>query len=334
MILVISYDEDHTLDVISRLEAAGREVARFDLADFPAHGVINFDSSDGNQPDCTLTTPTGHASLAGCRVAWWRRMRPFSVDPTLRTARDQGFAASETSQALHGMFHALNCTWINPPSLDAVAHHKPYQWETARRVGLALPRTLVTNQPERARRFIQDVGVGRTVFKCFLAQAEAWRETRLVRREDLAQLDAVRYAPVIFQEFVPGADLRVTVVGERVFAAEIDASATSYPVDMRTVVNEARVRPVTLPPALTDTLLRFMSRLGLVYGAIDLRRRPDGQYVFFEVNPAGQWLFVEHRAGLPISEELAALLARLDAPGHAHDRERATTSQSLVGRAA
>ncbi|BDM70852.1 ATP-grasp ribosomal peptide maturase [Streptomyces nigrescens] len=334
MILVISYDEDHTLDVIGRLEAAGREVARFDLADFPAHGVINFDSSDGSQPVCTLTTPTAEASLAGCRVAWWRRVRPFTVDPTLCTARDQGFAASETSQALYGMLHALDCTWINPPSLDAVAHHKPYQWEVARRVGLVLPRTLVTNQPERARRFIEDVGVGRTVFKSFLAHAEAWRETRLVRPQDLAHLDAVRYAPVIFQEFVPGADLRVTVVGERVFAAEIDASATRYPVDMRTVVDEARVRPVTLPPALTDTLLRFLRRLGLVYGAVDLRRRPDGSYVFFEVNPAGQWLFVEHRTGLPISAEVAGLLARTDARGEAPDRARAVASRPLVGRTA
>ncbi|ARF53756.1 MvdC/MvdD family ATP grasp protein [Streptomyces gilvosporeus] len=330
MILVISYDEDHTLDVVGRLEAAGREVVRFDLADFPAQGVINLDYPDGGPPDCTLTAPTGSASLADCRVAWWRRVRPFTVDRTLRTARDQGFAASETNQALYGLFHGLGCAWINPPELDAIAQHKPYQWETARRVGLMLPRTLVTNQPERARRFVQEVGVGRTVFKSFLAHADAWRETRLVRPEDLEHLDAVRYAPVIFQEFVPGADLRVTVVGERVFAAEIDASATSYPVDMRTVVDEARVRPVTLPPALTDALLRFMRRLGLVYGAIDLRRRPDGQYMFFEVNPAGQWLFVEHRAGLPISAEVAALLARIDE----HGPERATSSPSMAGSTA
>ncbi|MEV7379083.1 MvdC/MvdD family ATP grasp protein [Streptomyces lydicus] len=330
MILVVSYDEDHTLDVVRRLERAGREVVRVDLADFPARAVINLDYADGERPDCGLTTRTGYASLGGCRAAWWRRVRPFTVDQRLRTARDQGFAASETSQSLHGLFHSLPCTWVNPPTLDALAHHKPYQWETARRAGLTLPRTLVTNQPERARRFIQDIGVGRTVFKAFLAHTEAWRETRLVRPEDLAQLDAVRYAPVIFQEFVPGADLRVTVVGERVFAAEIDASGTSYPVDMRTVVDQAPVRPVTLPPPLTDALLRLMSSLGLVYGAIDLRRRPDGQYVFFEVNPAGQWLFVEHRTGLPISAALAALLARLDD----REPERTAAPPPLAGSAA
>ncbi len=91
---------------------------------------------------------------------------------------------------------------------------------------------------------------------------------------------------------------------------------------MRMVVDEARVRPVTLPPALTAGLLRLMRRLGLVYGAVDLRRRPDGSYVFFEVNPAGQWLFVEERTGMPISSEVAALLSRLDADAREPDGDR------------
>lgn len=313
MILVVSYDEDHTRAVVGRLEADGREVVHVDLADFPARGEITLDYAAAGEPVYTLRTPTAHARLDRCRAAWWRRVRPFTTDRALCTSRDQSFAISETGQALHGLFHSLDCTWVNPPALDRIAHHKPYQWEVARRIGLALPRTLVTNRPEKARRFIQETGVGRTVFKAFIASADAWRETRLVRTEDLAALEAVRYAPVIFQEFVRGTDLRVTIVGDRVFAAEIDASETSYPVDMRMVVHEARVRPVALPSALVERLLRFMRSLGLVYGAVDLRRRPGGEYLFLEVNPAGQWLFVEERTGLPITAEVAALLSRLDA---------------------
>ncbi|MEV8596141.1 MvdC/MvdD family ATP grasp protein [Streptomyces sp. NPDC052012] len=308
----MSHDEDHTLAVMRSLEPTGCETVRVDFADFPARGEISLEYPVNGHPHYGITTPTAHTSLNQCRVAWWRRVSPFTLDGSLGTSTDRDFAASETGQALGGLFQSLDCTWVNPPSLDAVAQHKPYQWEVARRTGLALPRTLVTNQPERARRFIQDVGLGRTVFKAFLALPHAWRETRLVSPDDMACLDTVRHAPVIFQEFVPGADLRVTIVGDRLFAAEIDASSTSYPVDMRMVVGEAQVRPVTLPSALTDTLLRLMDRLGLVYGAVDLRRRPDGQYVFFEVNPAGQWLFVEKLTGLPITAEVAGLLARID----------------------
>ena len=56
-----------------------------------------------------------------------------------------------------------------------------------------------------------------------------------------------------------------------------------------------------------------MARLGLIYGAIDLRQTPAGDYVFLEVNPAGQWLFVEQRTGQPISEAISASLCRLAA---------------------
>ncbi|MEV4937432.1 MvdC/MvdD family ATP grasp protein [Streptomyces zaomyceticus] len=312
MILVVSYDEDHTLAVVQRLERAGREVVRVNVGDFPAHGTMAFEYDDGRPPRYRLSTPTAARGLADCRAGWWRRLRPLTLDASLRSPGDQGFAASETNQALNGLFHSLDCAWINPPALDTVAHHKPYQWATARRVGLSLPRTLVTNDPGRAEAFVGDLGSGRAVFKAFLAAEHAWRETRLVRAEDLVHLDAVRFAPVIFQEFVEGTDLRVTIVGDRVFAAEIDASATSYPVDMRMVVGETDVRPVTLPRPVHDRLLRLMRALGLVYGAVDLRRRPTGEHVFLEVNPAGQWLFVEDRTGLPITAEIASLLARFD----------------------
>jgi glutathione synthase/RimK-type ligase-like ATP-grasp enzyme len=311
------------------LEADGREVVRLDLADFPARGDVTLDYSSAGEPVYTVRTPTAHARLDRCRAAWWRRVRPFTVHPRLGTFRDRSFAISETGQALHGLFHSLDCTWVNPPALDGIAHHKPYQWEMARRMGLSLPRTLVTNDSALAHRFIQETGVGHTVFKAFLASSDAWRETRLVRTEDLAALDAVRYAPVIFQEYVPGTDLRVTIVGDRVFAAEIDASKTDYPIDMRMVVHEARVRPVTLPTALTDCLLRYMRALGLVYGAVDLRRRADGDYAFLEVNPAGQWLFVEERTGLPITAEVAALLSRCDG----RETEAASAVRSSAGRA-
>ncbi|MGA7733332.1 MAG: alpha-L-glutamate ligase, partial [Chloroflexia bacterium] len=216
------------------------------------------------------------------------------------------------SQAINGLLDALPCSWVNPRGADDAAHHKPYQWAVAHEVGLTLPRTLVTNMPEAAREFVNEVGVGRTIFKAFLASYEAWRETRLVESEDLERLDLVRYAPVIFQEYVEGVDIRVTVVADQVFAAEIDARNTSYPVDMRMVIGEAALKPTKLPPKVHKQLLKLQRRLGLSYGAIDMRRTLDGEYVFFEVNPAGQWLFVEQRTGLPISQAVADLLASLD----------------------
>jgi glutathione synthase/RimK-type ligase-like ATP-grasp enzyme len=313
MILVVSYrEEEHTAGVIQCLERQGREVLLIDLADFPAHAGLKLSWQTEEKSSYVVEGACGPIDLARARVGWWRRVRPFSIDAAVVSPSMRAFAESETAQAVGGMLDALPCVWVNDRAADEAAHRKPYQWEVARAVGLRLPRTLVTNQPEAAREFIREVGVGRAIFKAFLASLEAWRETRLVEQEDVEKLDLVRYAPVIFQEYVEGVDLRITVVGDQVFAAEIDARKTSYPVDMRMVIGEADLRAVTLPAKAQKALLKLQRRLGLSYGAIDVRRTPDGEYIFLEVNPAGQWLFVEQRTGLPISQAVADYLAGLE----------------------
>lgn len=320
MILVISYPgEEHTVDVIARLERQGREVLLVDLADFPTNKGLALTwpaaGAASSGPSYLIDGPEGSVDLQRARVGWWRRVRPYAIDQLIGNPAMRAFAHSETSQAINGLLDALPCAWVNPRAADDAAHHKPYQWAVAQAVGLKLPRTLVTNKPESARAFINEVGVRKTIFKAFLASLDAWRETRLVEAEDLERLDLVRYAPVIFQEYIEGVDLRITVVGETIFAAEIDARQTSYPVDMRMVIGETTVQPVELPPAVREALLELQRRLGLYYGAIDMRRTPAGEYIFFEVNPAGQWLFVEQRSGLPISQAVADLLVRLAEKG-------------------
>jgi glutathione synthase/RimK-type ligase-like ATP-grasp enzyme len=151
------------------------------------------------------------------------------------------------------------------------------------------------------------------IFKSFSATPTTWRETRPVRDVDLGLMDQVRYAPVIFQELVPGGrDIRATVVGDQVFAAEIRADQSAYEFDFRIDSAHAPISEYRLPEPVQERLLALMRRLGLRYGAADFRVAPDGDHVFLEVNPAGQWLFVEYATGQPIAAALADLLARLD----------------------
>jgi hypothetical protein len=90
--------------------------------------------------------------------------------------------------------------------------------------------------------------------------------------------------------------------------AAVDLRKMEYQLDVR--LNQQAYERHDLPVEVQQKLLLLMRRIGLEYGAIDLRLRPDGQYVFFEVNPAGQFLFVEHACKLPISDVLARHLAR------------------------
>ena len=128
-------------------------------------------------------------------------------------------------------------------------------------------------------------------------------------------IDSVRLAPVIFQRFIKAeADVRITIFGDDIQAAEIVASRDSYQYDYRVDLEAVTMRSTKLPQEIEAKLLRLMERLGLVYGAIDMRRTADGDYVFLEINPAGEFLFVEQRTGLRLTEAMAALLARLDKP--------------------
>jgi glutathione synthase/RimK-type ligase-like ATP-grasp enzyme len=312
VILVVSYPgEDHTAEVIQRLEHQGREVVSIDLADFPAQAKVVLRWSADEATSYVVESANGTIDFKTARVGWWRRVRPFGVDKAVINPSMRVFAESETAQAVGGMLDALSCIWVNPRAADDAASHKPLQWAVAHELGLCLPRTLVTNNVDSARAFINEIGVGKTIFKPFLASIESWRETRLVQQQDLDKLESVKYAPVIFQEYVEGVDLRITVVGDSIYAAEIDARKTSYPVDMRMVVGEALVRQVTLPHKLQQSILKLQHRLGLRYGAIDMRRTAEGEYIFFEVNPAGQWLFVEQRTGMAISQAVADFLGSL-----------------------
>ena len=312
MILVVSHpDDDHALVVLAALAEAGREAVLVDTGRFPVSLGVVERFGDG-APSCALVVDGATVDLGSCRAAWWRRPRPFTFAPGL--AEDAlAFAYGECAEAIGGLWAALDVAWVNPPGADETAHHKPYQLAVAGEVGLPLPRTLVTNDPGEVRAFADELGPGRTIYKTFLATEAHWRETRFLRAEEMELLDQVRLAPAIFQEYVPAeADLRVTVVGEQVFATAVTAAVGGYQLDYRMDLPGAGFTPTELPPETEKRLRALMDRLGLVYGAIDLRRTPEGEHVFLEVNPSGEWLFVEERSGQPITAAVASLLARLD----------------------
>lgn len=311
MILIVSHDaDDHAQAVLRRIREAEHPVVQVDTAEYP--GIVTHALRYGESRRGELVSGGETVDLDRVGSVWWRRPQPYALDPGLDPSTVT-FALTECHEAMSGMWHALDAAWVNPPASDEVAHHKPLQLARAEEIGLSVPRTLITNDPSAATAFVDEIGVERTVYKTFMATEENWRETRLMRADELGLIGAVRLAPVIFQEYVDAAaDVRVTVVGDELMTAEIAAAPASYPVDYRMDMAGATFAPASLPAEVSEMLLALMKRLDIVYGAIDLRRTATGEYVFLEVNPAGEWLFVEERTALPITAAVAALLISLD----------------------
>jgi len=306
VLIVAPKDDLHATEVAKRLAARSTPCDIVDLGAFP--GEIALSMRFGRDDAYILRLPDGREiAAADVGAVWWRRPRHPEIAPDIVDPSFRQFAFNEARSAIGGFWECLDCRWVNPIGPDLKAGYKPYQLKIARECGLAAPDTLITNDPAAAVEFIRRHD-GQVIYKALLGLPNAWRETRLLRREEHALLPLVRHAPVIFQELVVGADLRVTVVGDTCFVAEFDTSQSRYPYDIRMDMTTPAAA-ASLDPATTAAIRRYMRRLGIVYGAIDLRRRPDGRLAFLEINPGGQFLFAEELAGLPISQALADYLA-------------------------
>src|SRR5262245_58522665 len=310
MILIVSFERNEHVEQVRRHLTVPAVVV--DTAWFPSSLGVDARFSRDTE-SMQLTLPDGsRIDLSRVGAVWYRRISPLGIhdDVTDQTARL--FAWSEANEALLGLWYSVNCFWMNSPIADEVAQRKLRQLQVARSVGLSIPETLVTNEPAAAREFVQVHGPGNVIRKAFRNIAQAPRETILVKENDLAVIDSVRYTPVIFQRFVPvHIDLRVTIIEEDIFAAAI-RSQSEYLADYRLGLSSAIVSAYKLPSDVAGSLLELMKVFDLKYGAIDLRVTPDGEHVFLEVNPAGEYLFISQRAGLPIPAAIAASLERHD----------------------
>lgn len=227
---------------------------------------------------------------------------------------DRVFAQSEAQRAIDALMTLTKVLWVNAPHCHSRANSKPAQLFVAQQVGFHIPPTVITNDPEKVRGFVSQLEEP-TIYKAMsqsldLDDGKALFTGLLTEREQ-AKLDLIRVSPGIFQKYVPKAyEIRATVVGSRVFSAKIDSqSRLETQVDWRHRPFDMDETHIELPPALEAKIHAFMQVFGLVYGAFDFIVTPDGRHVFLEVNPGGQYMWVEARTSLPITMALADVLS-------------------------
>lgn len=181
---------------------------------------------------------------------------------------------------------------------------KPYQQLLITKLGFRVPKTLVTTMPQAARDFYAECH-GKVIYKSISAERSV---VQRLTEEDLARLGQIECCPVQFQEYIPGIDFRVHVVGRRVFASQVETSSTDY----RYVETDGfrRIRAADLPSELEEKCVALAEGLGLVLAGIDLRRTMDGDYYCFEVNTSPAFCFYESQTGQRIGEAVAELLYR------------------------
>jgi len=315
LILIVSTKFDPHVDIIiHQLHEKQIPFVRFNTEDFPlsASATILFEGFTHSEE---LTFPN-NPQIKGSDITavWYRRPAPFEF-PSEFSPAAHIFAEKETRAAIQGLWQLLDCLWVNHPEKNRVAEVKLNQLKTASRLGLEIPKTLLTNDPEEVRKFFQSCSeniIIKTLTGGLVTDEldSTAIYTNVVGKEDVKYIDTVRYTPTLFQEYVPKEiELRITVVGEKVFAAEIHSQTRQKTlVDWRRdALNLSHIEH-KLPKEIEEKCESLVRSFGLHFGAIDMILTPDGRYVFLEINPNGQWAWIEDLTGMPISEALIELL--------------------------
>lgn len=309
-VLVLTCDLDPTADlVINELTQRGTPLVRLDPGAFPAavglsaridtdgwHGEIN-----GRHRDVDLDK---------IRSVYYRRPSPHQVEARLPPA-DTEWSRQEARAAFSGVLDSLTCRWVNHPADNRRATNKPAGLAAAARCGLTIPRTLVTSQPEQAREFIRSVG-GTAAYKPLAgapvehdgAPQVVW--TSKVTVADIT--DAVTLTAHLFQEWINKAyEVRLTAVGNRLFAAEIHAHSDAARHDFRSDYDNLTYQVCDVPDTVADGIGRLLAAYRLQYAAMDFLVNQAGDWHMVDLNPNGQFGFVPDLRQ-PIAAALAGLL--------------------------
>ncbi|MFJ5227882.1 ATP-grasp ribosomal peptide maturase [Streptomyces sp. NPDC088400] len=314
VVLVVTKVDDATADLVVReLNERRVPVVRLDPGDFPERMTVNSTLGEAGLGGSVRTT-TRVIGLDRVRSVYWRRPSAYSAAARL-SERDASWCVDQARYGLGGILGALpRAHYVNHPWRNRDAEYKPAQLARAARCGLTVPPTLITNDTQRARRFAVEHGpvVYKPVRNTDYVGEDAQALTVWVDEVDPSSIDAgVAETVHLFQHRVDKvADIRLTVVGEHLFAVRIDGATG---LDWRQDYQALSYALIEAPSAVVTAVRAYMAAFGLVFGAFDFGLDPAGRWWMYECNPNGQWAWFPD----PITERIAAALAdQLRHPGN------------------
>ncbi|EGJ32444.1 MAG: MvdD family ATP-grasp ribosomal peptide maturase [Moorea sp. SIO3B2] len=326
-VLIITHSQDNQSIplVVKAIEEKGGKAFRFDTDRFPTEVQLDVyygKNRDGkNTERLILKSEEEKLDLQEVSAVWYRRIAmgariPSTMDPQMRQASVQ-----ESRVTIQGMIASIDGFHLDRVPVVEQAKNKQLQLKVARELGIDTPLNLTTNNPAAVVEFAKECesGIITKMLSSFAIYDQQGQEqvvfTNPVKPEDLDNLDGLRFCPMTFQEHLPKAlELRTKIVGKQVFTASIDSQqfpGARYDWRRRGVDSLNAWQPYQLPQDLEEKLLKLMDYFGLNYGAIDIILTPDGRHVFLEVNPVGEFFWLELCPGLPISQAIADVLLNL-----------------------
>jgi hypothetical protein len=262
------------------------------------------DITFGNEITGTIRTDRQIIDLSSVSAVY---LRPYGLDllPDLKQFDRQGAEwrhAANISEIISVWTELSPALVVNRLSAMASNGSKPYQARFIQSHGFEAPETLITTDPEAVREFW--LRHGTLIYKSISGVRSIISRLSLSHVERLSHL---QWCPTQFQQYIPGNDYRVHVVGEGTFGAEIISQADDYRYASRKGF-EVKLRAWHPPPELARQCVALARTLELEVAGIDLRYHPAGKWFCFEVNPSPAFSYYQDETGEPIAAAIARLL--------------------------
>jgi MvdD family ATP-grasp ribosomal peptide maturase len=318
-ILIITHTGDNfSIEKVTEyIDKNGCEVIRFNVDEYPLKNKLTTTFQDGEWVTF-LETSEKKYRLDDIASVWYRRA--YNLGHGLREEMEPKFygaAMGEIRNTLFGFLESIDAYSLGKPSVYRRLDSKEEQLKIADKIGLKIPETTITNNPEEARQFILKhqnvVAKMQTGFAIYEDGVESVVFTNVVKEDKLEELDTLLYCPMQFQKKIEKKkELRVTIVGRDVYAFEIDSQQSdAAKVDWRKdgVNLIDKWVPTDLPSDIEVKLLELLDIYNVDYGAIDIIVSHEDEYYFIEINGAGEFFWLDNLTeGNLISKSIADVL--------------------------
>jgi hypothetical protein len=312
-IAIVSVEDDlHALIVQKALERyADVECHVIESNRICSSGILNWSNAEGYDLECRVPTsrvPTrgGEVLDVHCLdIIWWRRVGyPQQIPSFVTDPAHIDLINNDCRVGLVGLLlNEFPGTWINHPINTQLAENKLVQLRAAQRVGFRVPRTLVSQDPAAIRDFCEQLD-HKVVVKAVSGTSKVPLFTTMLTPDHLACDDSMSLCPAIYQEYIPGErHVRIQCFGDAVNSVTV----RSQDLDWRANLN-VPFEVIELAEDIKTRLRNVLKLLGLKMGVVDLKFTQDGEPVWFEINPQGQFLFVEGLSGLDLTSPFADFL--------------------------
>lgn len=300
VLILGSPQDEHASHVARQLAARHVRVAWLDGSEFPASLQIAFEpGTTGYLVDGSSGAKIGFDEIES---VYWRcyNGNPYSELPNLEQSE---LAINDSRSLFESLLIDLPCRWVNGWQGFQLHQTKPAALARVKRLDLGphvrVPETLLTNDPDAVRQFVERVG------PCIFKPVQGGAHTLQVTDQHLTDehLKVLQHAPVTIQQAIEGTDVRVFVAGDRVMPCELRSDALDFRDD-----SDPEIVATQLPAGMDATCLAICDALHLVWTGMDFRRTADGTYYYFESNASPMFIGFEERCGLPITEALVDLL--------------------------